>query len=212
MHNLFHLNFEKFGRAERLRLSRNWSFVVSLGTSMYRRPEFSQPPTVVAMVSIFAERIAHSQTTATRQPSARRSSTALPSRATVAANFSLQNSWFEDGTAASLQSLCRCQKHPCTKTAASKRGSKMSGRPGKSRACRRYRNPSLCSRFRRSNSGLVSRPRMPDIILERVALSTMSTIQYSGVLIFNHLISTASRLTLSEARFRVSNLAKVHVI
>src|SRR6266702_8377511 len=57
----------------------------------------------------------------------------------------------------------------------------MSGRPGRSRASRRKRKPRLCSRLRIRTSGLVLRPRMPDIIRLRVALSTISTMIKTGV-------------------------------
>src|SRR5688572_10163770 len=49
-----------------------------------------------------------------------------------------------------------------------------SGRPGSARLCSRKRRPSPCSADRNSRSGLVSRPRIPDIIRLRVAASTMS--------------------------------------
>jgi hypothetical protein len=48
-------------------------------------------------------------------------------------------------------------------------GRTMSGRPGRSRICRRNRKPSLCSAFLTSISGSVSFDRIRDIIAERAA-------------------------------------------
>ncbi len=53
-----------------------------------------------------------------------------------------------------LQFWCECQKQPCTKIAARRRGNTMSGLPGKSVRCKRKRYPIACSALRTARSGL----------------------------------------------------------
>jgi hypothetical protein len=69
----------------------------------------------------------------------------------------LQNSTRVFGMYAYLHPACRCQKHPCTKMVRLCRGKVMSGRPGRSRRCRRNRKPARCKDRLTANSGEVSR-------------------------------------------------------
>lgn len=119
-------------------------------------------------------RIAHSQTTALRQPSSVNACNERLSRARLASIFVFQNSALVRGSRNSGQS-CPCQKQPFTKTTALTPGNDRSGRPGSFRLCSRYRRPCACSALRSTSSILVSRPLMPAIIRLRVAASTTST-------------------------------------
>lgn len=101
-------------------------------------------------------RIAHSQTTATRHPRQCNCSIDRRSRATFAANLSFQNSALFLGVAAFRQPSCRCQKHPCTNTAAPNLLSAKSGEPGRLRTSMRNRKPAANSSDRRALSGSVS--------------------------------------------------------
>ncbi len=73
---------------------------------------------------------------------------------------------------------CLCQKQPCMKMAIFREGNTKSGRPGSPAPPSLYRNPLACNALRTNNSGLVSLPRMPDIIRLRVALSTTSVTRF----------------------------------
>jgi len=121
----------------------------------------------------------HSHTVATRQPSCLRSASFRRSRATFSLNFCCQNLRFDDGVAARMQAGCRCQKQPCTKTTARYLGNTKSGLPGRSFTFSLYLNPARCIAALRTRSGSVSRPRIPAIIRDRVAASTMSAISFS---------------------------------
>ncbi len=125
--------------------------------------------------SLKARRTAHSQTTSTRQPSSFCAARSRISRARFADIFCSQNALFEPGFLKYRQP-CPCQKHPCTTTRAWYLGKTMSGLPGISLACSRYRKPCACSHLRTNISGFVFFPLIPDIIRLRVALSTTSTI------------------------------------
>jgi hypothetical protein len=116
----------------------------------------------------------HSQTVATRQPMSLSASIACLSRSTLRANFSAQNPELLAGVDARLQAECRCQKQPCTKITARCLRSTRSGLPGKSLAWSRKRNPRAWSSRRRRISGRVFRARIPLIMRERVAGSTIS--------------------------------------
>ncbi len=119
--------------------------------------------------------VAHSQTTSTCQPAARRAEMHRPSRSTLRCNFVRQNFVFEAGSLKNLQPLCQCQKHPWTKTAILRPGKTISGTPGKSVLCNLNRNPAANRALRTSISGLVFFTRMPAIMRLRVLRSTMST-------------------------------------
>jgi hypothetical protein len=111
----------------------------------------------------------HSHTMITRQPAAFSAALTSRSRLMFPSNLRSQNSWRVFGLYASPQS-CRCQKHPWTRMTVRLDRKTMSGRPGRSRACRRKRYPIPCSSLRTSFSGPVSRPRMRD----------MSSLRFSG--------------------------------
>lgn len=117
---------------------------------------------------------AHSQITATRQPRCLSASTFRPSRRTLPENFASQNATFVLGHAAAAHPLWRCQKQPWTKITARNFGRTRSGRPGSSPACNRKRKPAACSAALTARSGLVLELRIPDIILDRVFMSTTS--------------------------------------
>ena len=78
-----------------------------------------------------------------------------------------------------MQPGCRCQKHPCTIMMARYRGKTISGLPGRSLRWSLKRNPSLWAIRRTTSSGLVSRPRIRDMISLRLARSKMSLISQS---------------------------------
>lgn len=104
--------------------------------------------------------VAHSQTTSTRQPAARRAKMHRVSRSTLRSNLVRQNSVFEVGSLKNLQALCQCQKHPWTKIASFRPGKTMSGAPGKSVLCNLNRNPAANRALRTNISGLVSFTRI----------------------------------------------------
>lgn len=119
---------------------------------------------------------AHSHTTRTRHPASDRSPIALASLRWLACSFDSQNSGLVAGNRNNGQPSWRCQKHPCTKTAAFQRRSTISGRPGKVLACKRKRSPADQSARRTSSSGAVSLLRMRDIAAERCSLLRVSAI------------------------------------
>ena len=121
-------------------------------------------------------RKAHSQTVATRQPAWSRSCRLRRSRSVFASNLARQNSWRVVGVVAYEQPACRCQKQPCTRHTAPNRRNTRSGVPGSLRSCRRYRSPRAWMARRRASSGRVFLLRIPAIMRERVARSTMSAI------------------------------------
>lgn len=132
---------------------------------------------MIAGMSLPRPRKEHSQTTATRHPEFISACVTVASFILFRPILSDQNSVRVPGSRKREQS-CPCQKHPCTNTTARRPGNTMSGLPGRSRRLSRNLNPSLCRRLRMSFSGLVSRPRIPDIILLRVAASTISAIDH----------------------------------
>lgn len=112
----------------------------------------------------------------TRQPSERRDLALRLSLATFEASLIRQNSALDFGDTAYRQPRCWCQKQPLTSITARCLGRTMSGRPGNPRTCSRNLSP-LAWRYRRTIiSGRVFAPRIPDIILLRVATSTTSAI------------------------------------
>lgn len=123
-------------------------------------------------------RMKHSQTTRTRHPNVVRASVAALSRCLLCSSFPCQKSLRVLGTFARLQSRCPCQKQPLTKIATIRPGRTMSGVPGRSLRCRRYRYPSAKSALRTRISGFVSFPRMPAIISLRFLGETMSVNVY----------------------------------
>jgi hypothetical protein len=70
----------------------------------------------------------------TLQPDPSSSFSLLRSRSTLRESFSHQKLLFDDGSLALPHPSCLCQKHPCTKIAARRFVSTMSGRPGISAA------------------------------------------------------------------------------
>ncbi len=106
----------------------------------------------------------HSQTTSTSHPDLLRARRFRASRALFSSNFACQNDWRLRVTRLPARHRCRCQKHPCTKTTFRRLRKTMSGRPGKSAACRRNRYPMPWSMRRTTHSGLVSRPLIRDIL------------------------------------------------
>lgn len=148
------------GRAlERIPAGSASTSVVSLGLLS----QTSNPSTV----SSGDCRIAHSQTTPTRQPTPRRARIAAWSRSRLPASFLSQNSARDLGSWKDEQPSCRCQKHPCTNTAARHFGNRRSGFPGSDFECRRKRKPFLQSNRRIASSGFVFVPRIRDISSER---------------------------------------------
>lgn len=128
----------------------------------------------------FASRSPHSQIMITVQPAARNASRFLASRDTFASNFVCQFCSLDRGVVVYLHPGWRCQKQPWTKMAVRYLGSARSGRPGNFSSCSVYLNPRRCKKRRTANSGFVSLDRIPDIIRERVALSTTSMSWYPG--------------------------------
>jgi hypothetical protein len=104
-------------------------------------------------------RIEHSQTTITRHPALRSLEIAWRSRSAFRAIFSVQKSVRVDGILHNVQPWL-CQKHPCAKITARRAGNTKSGRPGRSRRCKRKRRPLACKPLRSTISGFVSRPRI----------------------------------------------------
>src|SRR5690606_4764843 len=102
---------------------------------------------------------------------------AIASLLRFAWSFRRQNSGLDFGILKYEQLAWACQKQPLTKTTVPHFGNTRSGRPGRSFACRRKRNPRAQRPERTSVSGLVSRPRMSDIILERTSGPTTSGIK-----------------------------------
>lgn len=125
-----------------------------------------------------SRRIAHSHTTATRQPACFSRSAASRSLATFAANFVAQKSARVAGMAVKRQPTWRCQKQPWTRTTAFHLGRTTSGRPGSSFGWRRKRKPAWCRPLRTRSSGLVFRPLIELIIRERVEESTRSAMPF----------------------------------
>lgn len=121
--------------------------------------------------------VLHSHTTITCQPRLRNCLATVRSRSMFASNFVFQNLTRDFGMYAYLQPGCRCQKQPCMKTTVFRLGSAISGRPGRSGACRRNRNPSRRRTELTTISGCVSRPRIRDMFVLLccwVSLSVMS--------------------------------------
>ena len=88
-----------------------------------------------------ASRKPHSQMTRTSQPIFSKAAMSRSSRAWLAANFGSQKSRRLFGILEIWQegSACRCQKHPWTRMTFLRGPKTMSGRPGKSLRCNRYR-------------------------------------------------------------------------
>ena len=122
-------------------------------------------------------RVSHSHMTRTRQPRLCSASTFRRSRKTFLRNFSCQNRTRVLGEYAYWHPGCLCQKQPCTKIAAWRRGKTRSGRPGRSLRWRRKRKPKLWAIRRTTISGVVSRPLILDMISLLRLLSTMSIIR-----------------------------------
>lgn len=117
---------------------------------------------------------AHSQITRTLHPPLRNASLLRASLTTFARNFFSQNAELEAGVAAILQPSCRCQKQPWTKITAFHFLSTMSGLPGSVPSWIRNRKPARWRMDRTAISGRVSLLGIADIILLRVARSTVS--------------------------------------
>ena len=122
--------------------------------------------------------VSHSQITIVLQPRSVSASSFRLSLRTFPSNFFVQYSTRVFGLEAKRQLGCRCQKHPCTWITARYLGNTMSGQPGRSLRCSLKRNPSPWAIRRTSSSGLVSRPRMRDMISLRFAGSKMSAISF----------------------------------
>lgn len=120
-------------------------------------------------------RMAHSHTTPTRQPSPTRALVERSSRALLARNFSSQNCVRVLGSLNNGHDRCRCQKHPCTKSATPHLGSTMSGFPGKRGLWRVYRKPAAHNSFLSASSGCVFLAPIRDISSERRAALIRST-------------------------------------
>ncbi len=89
--------------------------------------------------SLATSRVSHSQIIKTRHPATSSARVFRISRAAFPSSFGCQNSKRLLGSLASLQSGagCRCQKHPCMKTATLRAGKIKSGRPGRALECSR---------------------------------------------------------------------------
>ncbi len=120
-------------------------------------------------------RKAHSHMTAILQPACSKATMAELSFWRLRWIFASQKSVRVPGSLNKWQSW-PCQKQPCMKITALYLGKTMSGFPGRSLTWSRNLNPFLWRRDLIWCSGLVFFPRMPDIILLRVSLSTMSAI------------------------------------
>lgn len=108
--------------------------------------------------------VQHSHTLNTRHPCFRSFRMLRLSRCTFPLRFVCQNSAFVAGINLPYLQRCMCQKQPWTKIIDLCFGSTMSGRPGKSRTCNLYLNPSECSRRLTIISGRVSLPRICDML------------------------------------------------
>lgn len=120
--------------------------------------------------------VSHSQTTTTRHPSIRSPCCTFRSLTTFSSNFLRQKLLWVIGIYVILQPRWRCQKQPCTNTATRYFDNTISGRPSRSRWCKRNRYPIRCSSDRTASSGFVFLPRIPDIISLRFARDTISVI------------------------------------
>ena len=123
--------------------------------------------------TVFLE-ISHSQTTITFQPSARSCSCTFRSLAIFLSNFFCQNSRFEAGVVAYLQPGCLCQKQPFIKITVRYFGSTISGFPGYRLSFLRDLYPFENRYFLTISSGLVSFPRICDILKCRCSFVKMS--------------------------------------
>lgn len=107
--------------------------------------------------------VSHPQIVRLRHPAFRSAAAFLLSLATFSSNFSIQNLTLLFGILAYRQPRCRCQKQPCTNTTVRYFGKTISGFPGNSLLCSRYRNPRACKYFLTVSSGVVFSPRTRDI-------------------------------------------------
>ena len=121
----------------------------------------------------------HSQTVRIRQPRCSSDERASASTSRFLSILVRQNLTLDVGHLNKGQSW-PCQKQPCARTTALYLGKTMSGFPGRRLSWRRNRNPRENNPFRRNISGLVSFPRIPDIIRLRVARLTISAITQTG--------------------------------
>lgn len=117
---------------------------------------------------------AHSQTKIDFQPRCSSSARSRASLAWLPVIFAFQKSVLLFGNLKRLQFSWPCQKQPFTKTSVRCLGNTMSGRPGKSRLCKRKRNPALCKARLTTNSGDVLRDFIAAIIRLRFSGLTMS--------------------------------------
>lgn len=118
---------------------------------------------------------AHSQTVRIRQPRCSIDDRAAASTSWFFSILIRQNFTLDVGHLNRRQSW-PCQKQPWARTTALYLGKTISGFPGRCRTWRRNRNPRENNPLRRSISGFVSFPRIPDIIRLRVARLTISAI------------------------------------
>lgn len=107
--------------------------------------------------------VSHPQIVRHRHPAFRNATAFFLSLATFNSNLRIQNSTLLFGIPAYRQPRCRCQKQPCTKTTVRYFGRTISGLPGNSLLCKRYRNPRACKNFLTVSSGVVFSLRTRDI-------------------------------------------------
>ncbi len=137
--------------------------------------------TAMAPVASGSSFSAHSHTTSTRHAALERVRIALMSRALFAESLASQKSDLVAGSRNSGHPSWRCQKQPCTKTAARHFGRTTSGRPGNALACKRKRNPACQNACLIRSSGPVFLPRIFDMVSERCsALITSAISPVSG--------------------------------
>ena len=127
--------------------------------------------------------ISHSQITKTLQLSLRNALVCIASFFLFLSSFICQNSTLLDGILPSLQSLWKCQKHPCTNTTDLYFWNTMSGLPGRPFTWILYLSPHLKSSERNILSGLVFLP-----LIFRITLLLFLFVQISTALRYNFML------------------------
>jgi hypothetical protein len=116
----------------------------------------------------------HVQSTPTLHPNRRSARTWRVSRLLLLFTFRVQKPRFELGSFARLQPSCPCQKQPWTNSIAFTSGITTSGVPGRPFTNRRCRTPNALRTVQSALSGPVFRPRIRDMICERLAFENTS--------------------------------------
>jgi hypothetical protein len=132
----------------------------------------------ISLSKLLLSRVWHSQITRTVQPSFSRLCRHCRSLMTLALNFWFQKAFRLFGEYVNLQFLCRCQKHPFTKTTVRNLGRTISGQPGSCLTWMRKRKPNRCNKDRTASSGFVSLERILDMFQLRLCFVRRSVTAY----------------------------------